>query len=266
MFGRKKKNEPTPDQPQAQSAQETVQESQQAQQATAASADAGAAAAAQRPVHDPINGEFGPFDGDEVDFREYDFSDFAKGGLDLASMMVPVPHEGEVQVEMGPQGPQMIHIVTPYGRVTPVAFAAPRNDDLWAESVPEIVEGMGKDGLTATVEQGPWGDEIAAVAGNGAMRIIGASGPRWMLRVTLAGPSDSAEDLAKMGREIVARTFVNRGSDPIPAGSPLPVEMPQAMAEELQKQMAELAAQQEQQGQQPQQGQQNPAANPEQNG
>lgn len=207
-----------------------------------------AAGQGDAPTYDPVTGDFGPFDGDTVDYREFDFSEFAKGGLDLGSLMVPVPHEAEVQVEMGPNGPQMVHIVTPYGRVTPVAFAAPRNDDLWVESVPEVVAGMQKDGLSVDVEEGPWGQEISAVAGDGAMRVIGVTGPRWMLRMTFAGPADRRDEMTKLGRDMVARTFVNRGKDPIPAGSPLPVQIPQAMAQELQRQMQQRANQAQQGG------------------
>lgn len=185
------------------------------------------------PRHHPDAPDFGPFDGDEIDYREFNFSDFAKGGLDLGSMMVPVPHDGEVQVEMGDSGPQMVHIVTPFGRVTPVAFAAPKGEDMWANAVPDIIRGMAGDGLEATTSPGPWGEEISASAGDGAMRVIGASGPRWMLRMTIAGPHESADQLAALTREMIARTFVMRGSDPIPAGNPLPVELPQAMVEEL---------------------------------
>ncbi|MDR6277529.1 DUF3710 domain-containing protein [Corynebacterium suicordis] len=181
--------------------------------------------------------DFGPFDGDTVDYQQFDFSDFAKGGLDLGSMLIPVPHEGEVQVEMGQSGPQMVHILTPAGRLTPVAFAAPRQGNLWEESIPEVVEGMTKDGLTVALEDGPWGEEIAATVGDGAMRIIGAMGERWMLRLTLAGPAEGAEEVARIAREVMARSFVRRGNDPIPAGNVLPVTIPQAMAEELQKQI-----------------------------
>ena len=51
--------------------------------------------------------DFGPYDADTVNFSDLDFSDFAKGGLDLGSMMIPVPHEGEVQVL------SLIHISEP---------------------------------------------------------------------------------------------------------------------------------------------------------
>ena len=79
------------------------------------------------------------------------------------------------------------------------------------------------------------------MAGEGQMRLIGVNGPRWMFRVTLAGEKSKADELAKIGREIVARTFIRRGNDPIPAGQPLPVLMPQAMAEALQEQLQQLS-------------------------
>jgi hypothetical protein len=226
----------------------------------AAPADSAAAS------YDPVNGGYGPFDGDRVDYREFDFSDFAKGGLDLGSMMVPVPHQGEVQVEMGPQGPQMIHIVTPVGRVTPVAFAAPRSGGLWEESLESLEEGMVNDGLATSRGTNPWGEEIIGTAGNGRMRVIGVDGPRWMLRVTLAGPAETADELASLAYDLISRTFVNRGDAPVPAGSPLPVTIPAAMAEELkraveqQNQQAQQA--QAQQSQAAQAAQQAPAQQP----
>ncbi|WP_273052708.1 DUF3710 domain-containing protein [Corynebacterium nuruki] len=229
---------------------------------SAGSAGSAGTADAAGASYDPVNGSYGPFDGDRVDYREFDFSDFAKGGLDLGSMMVPVPHQGEVQVEMGPQGPQMIHIVTPVGRVTPVAFAAPRSGGLWEESLESLEEGMVNDGLATSRGTNLWGEEIIGTAGNGRMRVIGVDGPRWMLRVTLAGPAETADELASLAYDLISRTFVNRGDAPVPAGSPLPVTIPAAMAEEL-KRAVEQQNQQAQQAQaQQNQAQQNQAQQP----
>ena len=226
----KKKNEPSGADPSAPQSQAEQGVSDAAENAADGPLDA----------DQPVQGEdFGPFDGDTLDYREYNFSDFAKGGLDLGSMMIPVPHEAEVQVEMGDNGPQMLHILTPFGRVTPVAFAAPTTGELWDNTVPTLIEGMAADGLEATTEEGPWGAEIVAESGEGTLRVIGATGPRWMLRMTLAGPQEAAEQMAALGREIIARTFVVRGTDPIPAGDPLPVQLPQAMVEELARHLQE---------------------------
>jgi hypothetical protein len=194
-------------------------------------ADAGEA----QPLYDPVNGDFGPFDGDRVDYSAFDYSDFAKSGLDLGSLRVPVPHNGEVQVEMGPNGPQMIHILTPFGRLTPVALAAPRSGNQWEENIPEVTKGMTADGLDVQLGRSLWGTEIIGTMKAGTMRVIGVDGPRWMLRMTLAGPADKADQLAELAYEVISRTFVYRGDAPLPAGQSLPVTIPAAMAEELRK-------------------------------
>lgn len=175
----------------------------------------------------------GPFDVEDAHPDQYDFSDFAKARLNLGSVLLPIPHEGDIQVEMGPQGPTMLHVATQFGRVTPVAFAAPTSGGLWESSAQEIREGLEKDGLEADVERGPWGTEVIGRTGDMEMRIIGADGYRWMLRMTASGPAEHAQALAHVARGILARSFVSRGEDPMPAGQALPVTLPSAMAEQI---------------------------------
>ncbi|WKD57538.1 hypothetical protein CAPI_04900 [Corynebacterium capitovis DSM 44611] len=193
--------------------------------------------------HDPVSGESGPFDGDAVDFEEFDFSDFSQVVLDLGSMKIPLPTDSQVQVEMGEAGPKMVHIVTRHGRATPVAFASPRTGGLWEESSTEIAEGMRNEGMPVSFETGPWGREVVGTGTNGVIRIIGVEGPRWLYRVTLAAPSGSEAALAEIGRQIVARSFVYRGSEPILAGNSLPVVLPQQLAAQVQQAVAQRNAQ-----------------------
>lgn len=203
------------------------------------------------PVHDAVNGAAGPFDGDSVDIEEFDFSDFSSGTLNLGSMKIALPKESQVQVEMGDQGPKMLHVVTTVGRITPVAFAAPRSGSQWEEASTEIAAGMRKEGIEVTVEMGPWGREVVGQSPTGVIRIIGVDGPRWMLRMTLAAPADKAADLATLGRELTARTFVYRGDDPILAGSSLPVALPTQLAQQVQEAIKKRNQQQGQPASQP---------------
>lgn len=188
-------------------------------------------------THDAINGESGPFDGDSVNIEDFDFTDFSVGLLDLSSMKIPLPKQSQVQVEMGEQGPKMLHIVTQHGRMTPVAFAAPRSSGQWVESVKDLVRGIEGDGLPTHLELGPWGSEVVGENDNGTIRIIGVEGPRWLLRVTLAAPQGKGEQLAALARETIARTFIYRGQQPILAGNSLPVTMPGPLVEQVQKEM-----------------------------
>lgn len=189
----------------------------------------------------------GPFDSHDVDVDELNFSDFASGFVDLGSMHIPLPHEAQVQVEMGETGPKLVHFVTEAGRITPVAFAAPTSGGLWDEVKNEIITGFQQDQLEVSVERGPWGDEIVGVAPNAVMRVIAAEGPRWMMRLVVAGPSETAAQLHKTAHGILARTVVTRSDSPIPAGQSLPVVLPAPMVESLkeaiQAREAELAQQ-----------------------
>ncbi|MDK8763294.1 DUF3710 domain-containing protein [Corynebacterium sp. MSK218] len=209
-------------------------------------ADSAAGLGVKAVAHDAVNGDMGPYDGDTVDIAEFNFEDFSVGLLDLGSMRIPLPKGSQVQVEMGQDGPRMLHILTPHGRMTPVAFAAPRTPGQWAESAADIINGLQSDGFAAHPENGPWGSEIVGTSDKGGIRIIGVEGPRWMYRLTLAAPAGKEEELAKLGREVVARTFIYRGEDPILAGSSLPVMLPQQLAEQvsqaLQQRQQEAAA------------------------
>ena len=184
--------------------------------------------------YDPVNGSTGPFDGDNVEIEDFDFSDFSDVTLNLGSVRVPLPKESQVQVEMGEQGPKMVHVVTRHGRITPVAFAAPRTGGLWEQSAEEIIQGMRSEGMPVEVQQGPWGKEIVGTGSNGVIRIIGVEGPRWLYRVTLAAPAGSEQALAETGRETIARSFVYRGEDPVLAGNSLQVVLPAQLAQQVQ--------------------------------
>ena len=199
------------------------------------------------PQEATVAGDTGPFDGDTVDIAEFDFSDFSLGILDLGSMRIPLPKNSQVQVEMGEQGPKMVHIVTEFGRITPVAFAAPNSAGQWAEAGEQITQGMMGDGLETDVDQGPWGPEIIGQGEHGKIRVIGVEGPRWMLRMTTTAPHDRAEGLRDLAREITARTFVYRGSDPSLAGHPRPVALPAPPVEQVQQAMQQRAEQAQQQ-------------------
>lgn len=192
-------------------------------------------------------GETGPFDGDTVDINEFDFGDFSSGLLDLGSVKFAVPKDSQVQVEMGEKGPKMLHLVTHYGRLTPIAFAAPSSAGQWEEAADEIAESMAQSGAEVRFEQGPWGREVVGEYKQAVTRVIGAEKPRWMLRVTLAGPAQRAEQLAELAREVIARTFVYRGDKPILAGNSLPVTMPSSLMQQIQQAMQQRQAQSQQQ-------------------
>ncbi|MGA9376640.1 MAG: DUF3710 domain-containing protein, partial [Mycobacterium sp.] len=179
----------------------------------------------------------GPFDID--DFDDPEAAKLAR--LDLGSVLVPMPAAGQVQVELTDQGvPSSVWVVTPNGRFTVAAYAAPKSPGLWREVAAELADSLGKDGTKVRIEDGPWGREVVGASTSapggqqpGVVRFIGVDGYRWMIRCVVNGLPDRVEALAGEAREALADTVVRRGDTPLPVRTPLAVQLPEAMAAQL---------------------------------
>ncbi|MFD3811459.1 DUF3710 domain-containing protein [Rhodococcus sp. NPDC058639] len=200
-------------------------------------------------------GDEGPFD-----ITEIDEEDLTGSRLDLGSVLVPLPQGSQIQVEMAQNGaPQNVHIVTRYGRITVSAYAAPKSPGQWREVAAELSETLRNDNATVSMESGPWGRELHGVTSNADLRFIGVDGPRWMIRCVVAGPAGNAggdSELVVLARSVVAGTVVRRGAEPYPVRTPLPVVLPEALAQQLAaaaQQQAAARQQPTQQGAAPQQ-------------
>jgi hypothetical protein len=204
-------------------------------------------------VTETDDGLDGPFDIDDFD----DPAVAAEGRLDLGSVLIPLPEAGQVQVELTQQGvPSAVWVVTPYGRFTVAAYAAPKSPGLWREVASELADSLRKDAAQVAIKDGRWGREVVGAApspqGAGVVRFIGVDGYRWMIRCVVNGPEESADALAKQARDALADTVVRRGDTPLPVRTPLPVELPEPMANQLRAAAEQAAAQQaEQTGEQP---------------
>jgi hypothetical protein len=204
----------------------------------------------------------GPFDIDDFD----DPSTAGLARLDLGSVLIPMPEAGQVQVELTEVGvPSAVWVVTPNGRFTVAAYAAPKTAGLWREVAAELADSLRKDVDKVSIEDGPWGREVVGIAKPeqgqppGVVRFIGVDGYRWMIRCVVNGPQDGITALVAEARNTLSDTVVRRGETPLPVRTPLQVELPEPMAAQL-RAAAEQAAQQPQQEQQP--DQQPPAPEP----
>jgi len=210
---------------------------------------------------DPVDEELeGPFDIDDFD----DAATAAQGRLDLGSVLIPMPDAGQVQVELTEVGvPSAVWVVTPNGRFTIAAYAAPKTAGLWREVATELADSLRKDVPKVSIEDGPWGREVVGVSKAeqnqqaGVVRFIGVDGYRWMIRCVVNGPQDKIAPLADEARNALADTVIRRGDTPLPVRTPLPVQLPEPMAAQL-RAAAEQAAQQ--QAQQPQEQPPQPVA------
>jgi hypothetical protein len=192
----------------------------------------------------------GPFDIEDFD----DPATAEQARFDLGSVLIPMPAAGQVQVELTETGvPSAVWIVTPNGRFTIAAYAAPKSGGLWRDVATELADSLRKDSVTVTIQDGPWGREVVGTA-SGVVRFIGVDGYRWMIRCVVNGAHETIDALTNEAREALADTVVRRGNTPLPVRTPLPVQLPEPMVAQLR----EAAAAQQAAAQQP--GDNSPAA------
>ena len=164
--------------------------------------------------------------------------------LNLGSVRLPVPEDAQLQVEVDQSGVvAAVHVLTERGQLTVNAFAAPRSEGLWAEVAPEIIEQLRTEGAQVSEVEGEWGREVDAITAQTVIRFVGIDGPRWMLRGVAAGPAEQFGELLQLLYETLRGTVVVRGAEPMPVRSPLPLSLPEPMAEQL-KQAAAAQGQQ----------------------
>lgn len=194
--------------------------------------------AAGHEERDDFDAEFEEVGGDLFENSgPFDAADEPEDGvnrLDLGSVRLPVPDGAQLQVEMDPNGAvRAVHVVTPAGQVTVNAYAAPRSGGLWREVCGELAEQLRGDGATVRSASGEWGQELVASLGEVALRFVGVDGPRWMLRGVVAGPPNLAEQSAFALYDLIRGTVVVRGTQPMPVRTPLPIELPPAIAQHI---------------------------------
>ncbi|AKK27277.1 DUF3710 domain-containing protein [Mycobacterium sp. EPa45] len=207
---------------------------------------------------DDVDGGENDYEGGPFDIEDFDNpADAAEARLDLGSVLVPMPAAGQVQVELNEVGvPSAVWVVTPHGRFTIAAYAAPKSPGLWREVASELADSLRKDNARVSIEDGPWGREVVGI-GAGVVRFIGVDGYRWMIRCVVNGAPEAMENLVAEAREALGDTVVRRGDTPLPVRTPLQVQLPEPMLEQLRQAAAQqaqmVAAQQalvqEQQGQ-----------------
>jgi hypothetical protein len=183
----------------------------------------------------------GPFDID--DFDDPAVAEVAR--LDLGSVLIPMPEGNQLQVELTETGvPSAVWVVTPNGRFTIAAYAAPKTGGLWREVAGELAESLRKDSAKVSIQDGPWGREVVGSAA-GVVRFIGVDGYRWMIRCVVNGTHETIETLEREARAALADTVVRRGDTPLPVRTPLAVQLPEPMVAQLREAAAAQQAQQQ---------------------
>src|SRR5262249_61813764 len=114
-----------------------------------------------------------PFDTDAFD----DPAQPEAARLNLGSVLIPMPETGQLQVELTENGvPSAVWVITPNGRFTIAAYAAPKSTGLWRDVAAELADALRKDVGKVSIEMGPWGREGVGRGGTGIVRFIALAG------------------------------------------------------------------------------------------
>ena len=222
--------------------------------AATSAAEEVAARDAEEPGPEELEGPF-----DIEDFDDPAVAELAR--LDLGSVLIPMPEAGQLQVELTETGvPSAVWVVTPNGRFTIAAYAAPKTGGLWREVAGELAESLRNDSAQVSIKDGPWGREVVGTAA-GVVRFIGVDGYRWMIRCVINGSQETMAALEQEARAALADTVVRRGETPLPVRTPLAVQLPEPMAQQLREAAAAQQAAQQDDAQQAE-GQQAPPNEP----
>jgi hypothetical protein len=155
----------------------------------------------------------------------------------LGSLSIASHPETELRLQVDEQSGevQAVMLVGADGALELRAFAAPRHEDIWDDIRPRLADEAKRRGGTAAEVEGPYGTAlqmtVPAVTPDGEQvtqpsTVLGISGPRWLLRVSMFGRPAVAYDPDAVLEAALRDVVVVRGSAPMSPGEPLPLRLP----------------------------------------
>lgn len=164
------------------------------------------------------------------------------GILDFGAYAFVPPVNTQLQIESSEEQNLVVHVLSGQSNITIDAYAAPKTGGQWRFVASELADGLRNQGAKVSIQDGPWGREVIGSAAESVIRFIGVDGPRWMLRAVIVSSPAEAEQSAEIARTMLSHTVVRRGTNPMPARTPIPLVLPMEIFEQIQ---AEQLRQQE---------------------
>lgn len=185
----------------------------------------------------------GPWDSAEVETGADEAGDGsseeapAPARVDLGGLIVTGRPGVELRLQVDEASQQIaaVLMVAQDGALELRPFAAPRNSDIWADIRTRIAAETTRRGGTATEDDGPFGKELRVVMpvttpdgkpASQPSRVLGISGPRWLLRATYLGKPATEPDPDGVLEAALRDVVVVRGREAMAPGDPLPLAMP----------------------------------------
>jgi hypothetical protein len=156
--------------------------------------------------------------------------------LDLGSLQVPAIDGVEIRVQADSEGVvQQVVLVNGESALQLGVFAAPRNEGIWDDVRAEIRKSLFNDGVAAEDVRGRYGIELRARVrtpdGLTDLRFVGVDGPRWLVRAVFQGAAAVDPQASPALLRCLEGLVVARGQEAKPVREPLPLRLPQEMAD-----------------------------------
>ncbi|MFD2673801.1 DUF3710 domain-containing protein [Gulosibacter bifidus] len=161
--------------------------------------------------------------------------------IDFGALRVPARPGMGIRVEFREQTQAIVAIAIDLdgSSLQLQPFAAPRSSGIWGEVREQLLESMARQGAEAEVVDSPVGKAVVATIGKESakqrtIKFLGVDGPRWFVRGVVSGPAARDEALLEQMVEVFRSVVVNRGSHAAPPRELLPMQMPDALAQQMQ--------------------------------
>ena len=175
----------------------------------------------------------GPWDMSEVALDPEDTS-----LIDLGGLIVRGRQDLQLQLQVDEGSGQIVAVLMmpEEGAVELRPFAAPRSAGIWDDVRRQIAAETARLGGTATEADGAYGKELHVLvpvqAPDGQQltqpsRVLGISGPRWLLRATLLGKPALEPEPDGVIESALRDVVVVRGTEAMAPGDPLPLRLPE---------------------------------------
>ncbi|GAA1912898.1 DUF3710 domain-containing protein [Nocardioides marmoribigeumensis] len=174
----------------------------------------------------------GPYDVADHPLEEDDPSRIDLGALSLAGHP---DLEVRLQVDEASGAVVAALLVAEDGALELRPFAASRHHDMWEDVRGEIMADLERQGAGASEVDGPYGKALHLVMtgqtpdGQTVTQptlLLGIDGPRWLLRVSAYGRPAAEWHSDGLLETALSQVVVVRGSDPMPPGDALPLQLP----------------------------------------
>lgn len=192
----------------------------------------------------------GGLSGDEEPEREggpYDVAEAPDDDaerLDLGSLKIPRVEGVEIRMQATPEGEATdVVLVSGDSALQVGGFAAPRTEGIWQEVRDELKSSIVSEGGTVEESRGRFGVELRARIrtpnGPADIRFVGVDGPRWFVRGLYQGGAATEPAAGALLDECLDGVVVERDKEARPVREPLPLRLPQQLADQIAAQQGE---------------------------